>query len=72
MNTEDRLDKLEASIEKILALLEQQSATNVRLDNHITFIERVYRQLHAPLNYFKSGINRLMGKPSQEELEYKQ
>jgi hypothetical protein len=72
MDTEARLDKLEASIEKILELLELQSAINARLDNHITFIERVYRQLHAPLNYLKSGINRLMGTPSPEELEYKE
>jgi|LauGreDrversion4_2_1035121.scaffolds.fasta_scaffold285387_2 hypothetical protein len=70
IHMEERLIRMEEKIDLLLEKMEKQAPLNERLDRHITFIERIYTQLHTPLNYFKNGILKMMGRSTSDELEY--
>lgn len=67
---EERLIRIEEKLDILIDKMDKQAPLNERLDRHITFIERIYTQLHTPLNYFKNGLLKMMGRSTTEELEY--
>jgi hypothetical protein len=58
--------RLESKVDYIIELLEKSKESNQRIERHITFIERIYEQLHTPLSYFKNQIMWLLGRPTAE------
>ena len=63
---EDTLKRIDERLERIeshLGLLEKN------LSNHITFIEKTYKVLRAPLNFISNRVNCIMGRSAPQELE---
>lgn len=58
--------RLESKVDYIIELLEKSEESNQRIERHITFIERIYEQLHTPLSYIKNQIMWLLGRPTAE------
>lgn len=65
---EERLIRLEEKIDRLIEYHHLQQKSLERMDSHITFIERVYNQLYAPLSYIKNQISWMMGKKNDNEL----
>ena len=65
---EERLIRLEEKIDRLIEYNHLQQKSLERMDSHITFIERVYNQLYAPLSYIKNQISWMMGKKNDNEL----
>jgi len=63
---EDALKRIDERLERIeshLGLLEKNLST------HITFIEKTYKVLRAPLNFISNRVNCIMGRSAPQELE---
>jgi hypothetical protein len=65
---EERLIRLEEKIDRLIQYHHLQEKSLERMDQHISFIERVYTQLHAPLSYIRQQISWMMGKKETELL----
>ena len=63
---EFKMNQIEFKVNRILELLEKSEKSNLRLDRHISFIERTYDQLRTPLSYLKNKVMWILGKPSLE------
>lgn len=65
---EERMNRLEEKIDRLLEYHHLQEKSLERMDSHITFIERVYTQLYSPLSYIRNQISWMMGKKNEKEL----
>ena len=55
---EYKINKLEIKIDKILNILEENSKDCKKMSSHIDFIDGVYENIKAPMNYICNGINK--------------
>lgn len=69
---DERLEKLEEDIKDIkvkldliYSLLDKQSKSSKKMDEHIDFVEQTYSTLRSPLNYIKSTYDRITGNESE-------
>jgi chromosome segregation ATPase len=57
---EAKIDKIEAKIDKMLEILEKNTTDCQKMSSHIDFIERIYENVNAPMNYICNNVNRYM------------
>lgn len=62
----EQYERIESKLDYIIELLEKSVQSNERVERHITFIERIYEQLHTPLSYIKNQIMWILGRPTAE------
>ena len=73
MNIEQRITKLENSVELILTKLDQIKKDTNRMDSHISFVENVYSNIKLPFYYLMNFSEKLLTKNKYKLLvnEYK-
>jgi len=58
INTIDtKLDNLETKLDNILKLLDSNSKDCKKMSSHIDFIDDIYTNVKAPMNYICNSIN---------------
>jgi len=67
---EKRIDIMEEKLDKIIFLLEEQKRIQIKLENHIDFIEKTYESLYTPLTFIKNSVSRMVGTSKEKELEH--
>ena len=73
MNIEQRITKLENSVELILSKLDEIKKDTNRMDSHISFVENVYTNIKLPFYYLMNFSEKLLTKNKYKLLlnEYK-
>lgn len=51
MDIDERLIKLERSVDLILEKLDKINQDTSRMDNHISFVENIYSRIKTPFHY---------------------
>ena len=64
------IGRMESKLNEILGILQTSQKTNRRLEEHITFIERTYENLHTPLSYIRNRVLWLVGSSSKTALDH--
>ena len=54
---ERRINTLESKIDKILYMLEENGKDCKKMSSHIDFVDGVYENIRAPMNYVCDTIN---------------
>ena len=54
---ERRINTLESKIDKILYMLEENGKDCKKMSSHIDFVDGVYENIRAPINYVCDTIN---------------
>ena len=54
---ENKVNDLDVKLDKILSLLEKNSEDCKKMSSHIDFIDNVYENVRAPLNFVCNSIN---------------
>ena len=54
---ERRINTLESKIDKILYILEENGKDCKKMSSHIDFVDGVYENIRAPINYVCDTIN---------------
>lgn len=62
MNIEQRITKLENSVELILTKLDAIKKDTNRMDSHISFVENVYSNIKLPFYYLMNFSEKLLTK----------
>jgi peptidoglycan hydrolase CwlO-like protein len=56
-NLDNKLNNLDNKLDKILELLEKNSKDCEKMSSHIDFIDNVYENVKAPMNYICDTMN---------------
>ena len=54
---ESKIDNIETKLNKILKLLEDNSEDCKKMSSHIDFIDSIYENIKAPMNFICDSIN---------------
>ena len=73
MDIEERITKLENSVQLILSKLDEIKKDTNRMDSHISFVENVYSNIKLPFYYLINFSEKLLTKNKYKLLvnEYK-
>tara|TARA_B100000900_G_C20190585_1_gene557698 strand:+ start:402 stop:617 length:216 start_codon:yes stop_codon:yes gene_type:complete len=71
MDIEQRIIKLENSVELILTKLNEIKKDTNRMDSHISFVENVYNNIKLPFNYLMNFSEKLLVKNNYKLIEDK-
>ena len=73
MDIEERITKLENSVQLILTKLDEIKKDTNRMDSHISFVENVYSNIKLPFYYLMNFSEKLLTKNKYKLLlnEYK-
>lgn len=73
MDIEERITKLENSVQLILSKLDEIKKDTNRMDSHISFVENVYSNIKLPFYYLMNFSEKLLTKNKYKLLvnEYK-
>ena len=58
-NINQRINSLELEIKELKTMIKDLQQICSRMDNHITFVEKIYETIKAPLNYIKDKFDNL-------------
>ena len=58
---EERLDKIETEIQELRKDIHNLTLICSKMDNHITFVEKVYSSVFTPANYIIKRVESFMG-----------
>ena len=61
MDIEDRLTKLEKTLDDVIRILEKIQTDTNKMSTHIDFVDNVYTRVKQPLHFICDRINYLRG-----------